>query len=115
MLGPSRSIRIAHVIRNSISDIIRNRMNKDSITKLCSISNVDVSGDKSNAKVFVTFLGDENAHIAAVTYLNDNKIFIRKELSKKVDLRYVPEISFIQDNTLVYAQHMQEILNSDET
>lgn len=110
MLGPSRNDKIANLLRKAIAGVISNKLNDPRISNFVSISEVVLSADKSFAKVFVTNLGDVNDLNEVVSVLNKAKSHIRSHLSKVVQLRYLPNISFIADTALINAQRIADIL-----
>ena len=70
-----------------------------------TITAVDTSSDLSYAKVYFTTLGDKNDTLKA---LKSAKGFIRKELKEKVELRNIPELEFIYDESIEYGQRIEQ-------
>ena len=83
-------------------------------TQLITISNVDVSPDLKNAKVFVTCLG--NTDTGFVKQLSENVGHYRHHLAKQLKLRGVPKLSFHYDHSLERANRLTAIIDglSDE-
>ena len=91
--------RLEGIIRKNISEIIQFGV-KDPDVGFVTITDVQVSNDHSYAKVFVTFLG-QNPRMQAG---------LRSELSKRMTIRRVPELSFVIDETEMNGRHIDEII-----
>lgn len=100
--------RFASTLQQCLADILFNDLDNPEL-KLVSISRVDVSPDLKNANVFVSdALGMvENP----VGKLNRAKGFIKKRLAKKMVLKYVPELLFVE---LEYNGSVTAESNNDE-
>lgn len=105
-----RHEKIQSMFLREISDIIQFSL-KDPNLGFVTISEVQVTNDLSYAKVFVSFLGKEERNAAGIKTLNRAKGFIRSELAKRVNLRKVPELTFVKDNTLENAKHIEDIID----
>ena len=102
--------RIAALIQRNISDIILFEL-KNPLMKLVSVNYVDVSGDDSLAKVYVTHLEKHKSNEAVET-LNRLKGVIRSSLAKKLDIYRTPELVFILDDTYDKGAHIEELLKN---
>ena len=78
---------------------------------MVTVSEVRISPDLSIAKVFVSIFPSDRAP-QVMKMLEDEKRTLRGELGRKVasQLRIVPEIDFLLDTTLDYAEHIEELL-----
>lgn len=94
-----RAQRVAAEIQAEISDILRTRLHDPRIG-FVSLTRVEVADDLSIARVFVSILGDTQAHQISMRGLGAATPFIRREVGKRMELRYVPEIRFIEDVSL---------------
>lgn len=101
--------RLEGIIRKNISEIIQFGV-KDPDVGFVTITDVQVSNDHSYAKVFVTFLGQNLRMQAGLRALNRAAGFIRSELSKRMTIRRVPELSFVIDETEMNGRHIDEII-----
>ncbi|MBI5418150.1 30S ribosome-binding factor RbfA [Candidatus Poribacteria bacterium] len=111
---PSRRIeRVNELIHEEISDIIQKKLNDPRIG-FVTVSDVEVSDDLRYAKVFVTVYGTEQAKESSLIGLTQARGFIRREVGKRIRLRYIPEIFFKFDDTLERSSKLQEILNKIE-
>ncbi|MEM7619976.1 MAG: 30S ribosome-binding factor RbfA [Pseudomonadota bacterium] len=112
--GPSqRQLRVGEVIRKALADIfIKVDIQDEDLTGLMIVvSEVTVSPDVRNATAYISALGkdDQDKVIAA---LNRHAKFIRGELARKVDLKYIPQLKFSLDTSFENARHIDSVLNS---
>lgn len=102
--------RLTEDIRRELSDVMH--MLKDPrIQGLISIVKVDLSGDESYCKVYVSSLDGMEAAKRAVEGLNNASGFIRREIGRRVEMRRSPEFKFIADNSIEYSAKIAEKLN----
>ena len=101
--------RLAHVLAKEISEILMLEI-KDQDIKFVTITHVDLSSDLSYAKVYCTVLDDEKRD-KCIRDLNNAKGFIRNELIKrKLEMRKIPELSFIYDESIEYGNKIEKII-----
>ncbi len=108
----SRKDRVPALILKNISEIIQFEVKSKSIG-FVTVTDVDVSNDFSHAKVYVTFLGQGNVN-SRLEALERTKGFIRSSLAKKMDIRKVPELHFIIDDSFEKARKIDESLKKEE-
>lgn len=101
--------RIAGIIRKSITEIIMLEL-KNPHLGLVNIPDVKVSKDFSYAKVFVSFLNEEEIN-EGMKVLEKSKGFIRSELAKRLDTRRCPELVFVLDESFKREARITELLN----
>ncbi|OBW92678.1 ribosome-binding factor A [Gallibacterium salpingitidis] len=114
-----RSDRVAQEIKKEIAVILQREV-KDPRIGMVTVSDVEVSRDLAYAKVFVTFLFNEDeAQIEqGLIGLEKASPYIRSLLGKAMRLRIVPELRFIYDTSLVEGMRMSnlvtQIVNQDK-
>ncbi len=101
--------RLEGIIRKNISDIIQFSL-KDPNVGFVTITDVSVTNDHSYAKVYCSFLGKDERAAAGLKALNRARGYIRTELSKRLDIRRTPELSFVLDKTMEQGKHIDEII-----
>lgn len=104
-----RSGRLSEEFKKEISDIIKNQV-KDPRVGFVSVVFVDVSGDLRHAKVFVSVLGDEKTISDTMAALKSAAGFIRREIARRIQLRYTPELTFIYDDSIAHGAKISKIL-----
>ena len=101
--------RINSEMLKSISDIISNRIKDPRVEGMVSVLEVDVSKDLKYAKVYVSIYADDAQK--TLKALNNCSSFDRKELSADFrDLKSVPQVTFILDNSEEYSKKINDIL-----
>ncbi|ACS87107.1 30S ribosome-binding factor RbfA [Musicola paradisiaca] len=109
----SRTQRVAQEMQKEIAIIIQREI-KDPRVGMATVSSVDVSRDLAYAKVFVTFLNDNEPEQIklGIKALQDASGFIRMLLGKAMRLRIVPELTFAYDNSLVEGMRMSNLVSN---
>ena len=82
---------------------------KDEYIKFVTITDCEITNDLSFAKVYFTVL-DSSKKEQTIKALNHAKSFIRGELSKRVDIRHTPELTFIFDESIEYGKRIENII-----
>ena len=79
---------------------------KNPILKNVVVNAVKITNDLSFAKVYFTCF-DKNIN-DVLKELKESSGFLRSELAKKVDIRHIPSLTFIYDESLEYAKRIEE-------
>jgi ribosome-binding factor A len=108
----NRSSRVGHELQKEIAIILQREI-KDPRLGMVTVSGVDISRDLSYAKVFVTFLNDDDPQVIeqGLSVLNDAKGYIRTLIGKAMRLRIIPEIKFFYDESLVKGMQMSSLVS----
>ena len=109
----TRLERVGQVIRDAIAEILRRDI-RDPLIGFVTILEVEVSSDLRHAKVFFSVLGDDQQVHDSIKGLLRSRKHINALLGERVDIRYVPKIRFIYDDTAAKAQKMQELLRAQQ-
>ena len=83
---------------------------KDPRIGFVTVTGVEMTGDLREAKIFVSIMGSEEQVKNSWEGLQSALGFIRREIGKRIRLRFTPEISFAPDKSLDYSEHIQKIL-----
>ena len=106
---PSHKIeRIASDINKYLSSILLIDTN-DELLKNITIIDTKVSKDLSYAQVYFTSLLNME-HKDIEREVNEAAPFLRKELAKVLDVRNIPELKFIYDTSIEYADNIEKII-----
>lgn len=113
-----RADRVSDLLKEEISQMLLKEV-KDPHVGFITITGVDVSKDLQMAKVFYTILGDEKQVSDSAQALSRVSPFIKRQLGKRLRMRYIPDIIFRYDHSLEYGARIDTILNqlndSEET
>ncbi|UFP95123.1 30S ribosome-binding factor RbfA [Gloeobacter morelensis] len=97
-----RPARVGELIKREVSDMLLKGQIKDPRVGagLVSVTDVEVTGDLRQAKIFVSIFGTPEAQKLTMTTLAEVTGFVRQEIGHRIRLRYTPEIAFVQDRSL---------------
>jgi ribosome-binding factor A len=109
----SRADRVAQELQKEIAIILQREV-KDPRIGMVTVSDVEISRDLAYAKVFVTFLFDnnDNAVKRGLEGLNKASGYIRTLVGKAMRLRIVPELTFVYDQSLVEGMRMSNLVTN---
>lgn len=106
-----RSDRMNEEMRKVISEVIRD-MKDPRISPMTTIIQTEVTKDLKYAKVRVSVYDeDETARTATVDALNHAAGFIIREVGQRMQIRALPRLTFILDNSIAYSVHISKILD----
>ena len=83
---------------------------KDSRIGFVTVTGVEMTSDLREAKIFVSIMGNEEQIKSTWEGLQSALGFIRREIGKRIKIRFTPEISFALDKSLDYSEHIQKLL-----
>lgn len=98
--------RINSNLQKEISYIIANEVKNPNI-KFVTITACDVTSDLSYARIYFTTLGDVKETLKG---LKSAKGYIRKTLADRIELRHIPQLEFIYDESIEYGKKIEEKL-----
>ena len=109
-----RQLRVGEMIKQSLGQIfLRDEAKVASLdTKNITVTEVRMSPDLKNAKVFVIPLGGKDTE-KTVNILTEFSHLIRKALSKKVDMKFLPKVSFVSDKSFDYAEKIEKLIKKN--
>lgn len=93
-----RLARIDHEMQRVLGMLIAQEL-QDPRLAFVTVTRVEVSDDLKRAKVFVSVIGDRHAARQSLDTLTHASRFLRGELGHRIDLRYTPELQFIEDRS----------------
>lgn len=100
--------RIGSALVKEISYVLATEVKDDDI-KFVTITDCKVTNDLSFAKVYYTVLDDSKKESTAKALKNASG-FIRHQLFDRVDLRNIPELSFVYDESIAYGKKIETII-----
>jgi ribosome-binding factor A len=113
--GPSqRQLRVGEMLRHALSQILVRGDIRDPDLEGVSvtITQVKPSGDMRHANVFCEPLGGKNAD-RVMAALNRHKAFIRGQMGHMIEMKFTPELRFVEDHSFAEAQKIEDLLKSD--
>ncbi len=104
-----RPERFGETLREEIAEIVGFELEDPRLENI-TVTDVDVSADKGDAKVYVIIDGDENEKKAALAALRHASSFVHRRLARSLNVRHVPQLHFVRDSAEENAARVGEIL-----
>ncbi|MBQ7198415.1 MAG: 30S ribosome-binding factor RbfA [Selenomonadaceae bacterium] len=83
---------------------------KDSRIGFVTVTGVEMTGDLREAKIYVSIMGNDEQIKSSLEGLQSALGYIRREIGRRIKIRFTPEISFALDKSLDYSEHIQKLL-----
>ena len=103
-----RLARVNEVIKRELSDLVLRELTFTA--KLVTIQQVDVTPDLKQAHVYIGVIGSEEQRRAAMAQLHDKRRSLQQEMSKRVVLKYTPQLHFALDSAVERGDRILNIL-----
>ena len=106
-----RQLRVGEMIKQALCMIFLREETKisDLDTKSITVTEVRMSPDLKTAKTFVLPLGGINSD-ETVENLKEFSFIIRKTLSKKINMKFLPKLLFVKDESFDYAEKIENLI-----
>ncbi len=110
-----RQLRVGEMIKQALGMIfIKGEAKLPNLeTKTITVTEVRMSPDLKTAKAYVLPLGGKNAN-EVVEKLKEFSFVIRKVLSKKVSMKFLPKIFFVKDDSFEYAEKIENLIKQTQ-
>jgi len=110
-----RQLRVGEMIKQSLGQIFLRDEAKVPVieTKNITVTEVRMSPDLKNARAYVIPLGGKDAE-KTVNILTEFSSRIRKALSKKVEMKFLPKVSFVSDKSFDYAEKIEKLIKQNK-
>lgn len=105
-----RTGRVGEQIKKELSQLIQTEL-KDPRIGFITVTGVDVTNDLSQAKVYLSVLGDEEQKTSSLKALDKASGYLRSELGKRIRLRHIPELIFKIDESIAYGSRIEKLLS----
>jgi len=105
-------LRVGELIKQNIGEIfIRNEAKILALnTSLVTVTEVKMTPDLKSARVYVIPLGGIETK-KTVSILTEFSHLVRRALSKRLDIKFLPKLAFVEDNSFEYAEKIERIIN----
>ena len=106
-----RQLRVGEMIKQALGMLfIRDEAKLPNLsTKEITVTEVRMSPDLKTAKIFVMPLGGKNAD-EIIEKLKEFSFIIRKVLSKKIVMKFLPKLYFVKDDSFDYAEKIENLI-----
>ena len=104
-----RRARINSLLREVLSELIQTEV-KDPRVRRVNITDVDVTGDLREARIYYVFQGDKREIAAVQEGLRRASGFLRRSVGQRIKLRTTPTLEFRIDGSLEYGARIERAL-----
>jgi len=110
-----RQLRVGEMIKQSLGQIfLRDEAKVPSLeTKSITVTEVRMSPDLKNARAYVIPLGGKDTE-KVVDVLTQFSYLVRKALSKKIEMKFLPKVSFVCDKSFDYAEKIEKLIQKNK-
>ncbi|MBE7029333.1 MAG: 30S ribosome-binding factor RbfA [Ruminococcaceae bacterium] len=105
-----REEKINTELKRELSVLLRN-IKDPRVPQLISVMKCEVTKDLKFAKIFVSIMGSDEEKKNALKGLKSASSYLRREVSKNLNLRVTPELNFVIDDSIEYGNHILEVIN----
>lgn len=106
-----RTDRLNSLLREVLSEVIRDDVKNPHIHELLTVTQVDISKDLHNAKVYISVIGNDQDKQGTLSALKSAAGYIAVVASKKVVMRYFPQLTFHLDNSVEKHYQIDQLIN----
>ena len=110
-----RQLRVGVLVKQSLGQIfLRDEAKVPSLeTRNITVTEVRMSPDLKNARAYVIPLGGKDAE-KTVDILTEFSHLIRKALAKKIDVKFLPKVSYVNDTSFDYAEKIEKLIQENK-
>jgi len=110
-----RQLRVGELVKQSLGQIfLRDEAKLPTLeTKSITVTEVRMSPDLKSARAYVIPLGGKNTE-KTVHILTEFSYLIRKALSKKIEMKFLPKVSFVSDKSFDYAEKIEKLIQKNK-
>ena len=110
-----RQLRVGELVKQNLGELlIKNEAKIPLInSKLITVTEVRMTPDLKTARVYVIPLGGVDTK-ETVRILTENSHLVRKALSKRLVIKFLPKLIFVEDNSFEYAEKIEKIIKKNK-
>ena len=110
-----RQLRVGELVKQNLGELfIRNEAKIPTInSKLITVTEVRMTPDLKTARVYVIPLGGVDTK-ETVKILTEYSHLVRKALSKRLDIKFLPKLTFVEDNSFEYAEKIERLIKENK-
>ena len=110
-----RQLRVGELIKQSLGQIfLREEAKVPTLeTRNITVTEVRMSPDLKNARAYIIPLGGKDSE-KTIDILTKFSYLVRKALSKKIDMKFLPRVSFVHDKSFDYAEKIERLIQENK-
>lgn len=106
----NRTVRVNELVQRELSAILHQHYQSETVA--VTISEVRVSPDLRDARVFVSVVGDDDTATAKLRWLRSRAVDIRQELGRRIVLKFLPKLEYVLDRTAIRSSRITQVLDN---
>ena len=110
-----RQLRVGELVKQNLGELlIRNEAKIPNLnSKFITVTEVRMTPDLKTARVYVIPLGGADTK-EIVKILTEYSHLVRKALSKRLDIKFLPKLTFVEDNSFEYAEKIEKLIKKNK-
>ena len=110
-----RQLRVGELVKQNLGELlIRNEAKIPNLnSKFITVTEVRMTPDLKTARVYVIPLGGNDTR-EIVKILTEYSHLVRKALSKRIHIKFLPKLTFVEDNSFEYAEKIEKIIKKNK-
>ena len=112
-MSQTRVEKVQELMKQEVSEIVLREL-KDPRIGFVTVTEVKCTADLREAKIYVSVMGSDDQVKNTLAGLKSSMGFIRREIGRRIRLRFTPEISLALDKSLDYSAHIQDLHLKEE-
>ena len=108
----NRTVRVNELLQREINDILRQHYQSEAVA--ITVTEVRVSPDLREARVFVAVVGDADEGQLKLRWLRSKAGPIRAEVSRRIVLKYLPRFEYVLDESAIRGARLLQALDAIE-
>lgn len=109
-MAKRRIARLNVLLKEVISEVITKKVRNPNISRLFTVTRVEITQDLHFAKVYVSVIGDDKERQKTIRALQSAAGFISVTASKQVVIRFFPKLTFLLDDSADKHMRIEELL-----
>jgi ribosome-binding factor A len=105
----NRTVRVNELLQRELSDILRKRYQTESVA--ITVTEVRVSPDLRDARVFISVVGDEAVTEEKIRWLRSKAADIREEVARRIVLKFLPKFQYVLDKSTARGARLLQMLD----
>ncbi len=107
--------RLNSLLRHEISELLQRQVKDPRLGSFVTVTEVSISPDLRQARIFVSHIGSEEEKQETLSALASASSFFRRELTRRLRLRRIPELSFQWDDSIERGVHLLKLIDQVTT
>jgi ribosome-binding factor A len=102
-------IRVNELVQRELSAILRKNYQSEAVA--ITITQVRVSPDLHDARVFISVVGSEETAVEKLRWLRTKAVEIRQEIGRRIVLKFLPKFEYRMDESTAHSVRMLQLLD----